>query len=240
VGKAHPCFQGSIRSAERPTREDLAKAPRDAWSRDTLYRSAGVDGEHRPGLRHELASALALFSVLQETSPDHPALLPRLPALLGESEGDRRAGRLPAEWEARLATLPPERFDLLAYLVAAHHGKVRLRLHAAPQDDEYFDGDGRGLPVRGVREGDRLNPVEAASGEALVPPVALSLEPARLGLSERTGPSWTERTLGLLRQYGPGALGFLEAILRAADIHASRLETPDPLLVDEIGKEAAR
>jgi CRISPR-associated endonuclease/helicase Cas3 len=126
-----------------------------------------------------------------------------------------------------------EEFDLVAYLVASHHGKVRVGLHAAPRDQDYRDRDGRGLPIRGIREGDRLPSVELVPGEPPIPEVTLTLDPAKLGLSSKTGISWRERCIGLLERYGPAALAFLEAILRAADVRASRLSTNDPALAAE-------
>ena len=132
-------------------------------------------------------------------------------------------------WTARL------RYSIsLVYLVASHHGKVRVALHAAPKDQEYRDRDGRGLPIRGIREGDRLPSVAVIPGEPLLPEVTLTLWPAMVGLSERTGISWRERCLGLMERYGPAGLAFLEAILRAADVRASRLKTNDPILVSEV------
>jgi len=74
AGKVHPAFAGSIVGQERPDRQDLAKAPEGAWLKGKkLYPMP--DGSHRPGFRHELASVLALFGVLQRHAPDHPALL---------------------------------------------------------------------------------------------------------------------------------------------------------------------
>ena len=236
VGKAHPCFQGSMRDskdAKRPPgRQDLAKAPEAAWNRRYLYHSQGEPTERRPGLRHELGSALALFATLLETQPDHPALAPR-PADLLESAASPipdRTPRPPLTWEARLRRLDAASFNLLAYLVASHHGKVRMSLHASPKDQDYRDEDGLGLPIRGLREHDVLSEIKGANDEGLVGRAILTLEPAHLGLSDRTGPSWTERTLGLLLSHGPGALAFLEAIVRAADVRATKLQTVDPLL----------
>jgi CRISPR-associated endonuclease/helicase Cas3 len=231
VGKTHPCFQGSIRLPdERPTRQDLAKAPKSAWQRENLYRSKIEPPDYRPGLRHEMASALALFASLVETQPNHPALRPR-PSDLDESYPKSvTTPRAPAAWEKSLADLDASAFNLVAYLVASHHGKVRMSLHASPTDQDYRDKDGRGLPIRGIRENDILPPIPGADGAVLVDTTSLTLEPAHLGLSERTGPSWTERTLELLRVRGPGSLALLEAIIRAADVRASRSGTPDPLL----------
>jgi len=61
-------------SADRPARSDLAKAPKEAWLPvNKLYPMD--NGGRRRGYRHELASTLALFAVLQRHAPDHPALL---------------------------------------------------------------------------------------------------------------------------------------------------------------------
>ncbi|MBI3405279.1 MAG: hypothetical protein HY046_07445, partial [Acidobacteria bacterium] len=128
-----------------------------------------------------------------------------------------------------------EAFDLLVYLVASHHGKVRAALHAAPKDQEYRvpNGDKRGLPIRGVREGDRLPSIMIDPAAPPLPEISLTLEPAVIGLSIRTGASWRERCLGLLGRFGPAGLAYLEALLRAADIRASRLRTNDPALLSE-------
>jgi CRISPR-associated endonuclease/helicase Cas3 len=117
------------------------------------------------------------------------------------------------------------------YFVACHHGKVRLALHAGPKDQDYRDpGDGRGLPIRGVREGDVLPSVLLDPSAPPLPPLTLTLEPASLGLSAQTGRSWRERTLDLVDRFGPGALAWLEALLIAADRRASRLKTSDTVL----------
>lgn len=237
-GKSHPAFQGALKPGpERPHRVDLAKGPEDAW-RDPRDMYRYLDGsESRPTFRHELASALGLFSLLELYAPQHPALL-------GSWSGVLEAlGKAPASVQSvspasplvqRLLDCSAEEFDLVAYLVASHHGKVRSALHASPKDQEYRDRDGNGLPIRGVREMDRLPSIVLVAGEAALPEVALTLSPAAIGLSERTGASWRERSESVLERFGPGALAFLEAILRAADVHASRLKTNDPLLAKEV------
>jgi CRISPR-associated endonuclease/helicase Cas3 len=194
------------------------------------------DSETRPAFRHELASALGLFAILQAYARRHPALLgpwSEVLAKLRKSPVSAEALPAPSPLVQRLLACSPESFDLLAYLVASHHGKVRVALHAAPSDQEYRDRDGRGLPIRGIREGDRLPSVALIPGEPALPEVTLTLSPAAVGLSERTGLSWRERSLGLMDRHGPAALAFLEAIVRAADIRASRLQTNDPALAAE-------
>jgi CRISPR-associated endonuclease/helicase Cas3 len=235
-GKSHPAFQGAMRpSPERPDRSDLAKGPAKAWRRPPrMYRY--LDGsDERPAFRHELASALGLFSLLQTFAPKHPALLgpwSDVLATLGHSPATDDPLPSPSPLIQRVLDCPADVFDLVAYLVASHHGKVRVGLHPAPQDQDYrvAPGDMRGLPIRGIREQDRLPSIIVAPGNPAVPDVALSLSPAAIGLSERTGISWRERCLGLLDRFGPGGLALLEAVLRAADVRASCLKTDDPAL----------
>lgn len=238
-GKSHPAFQGAMRGKERPARCDLAKGPEGAWRKPPdMYRFLD-DSETRSAFRHELASALGLFALLQTYAPQHPALLgpwSEVFVKLGKSPVSPEPLPGPAPLIQRLLDCSPETFDLLVYLVASHHGKVRVALHAAPKDQEYRDRDGRGLPIRGIREGDRLPSVVLVAGEPALPEVALTLSPATIGLSERTGISWRERCLGVVEGYGPAGLAFLEAILRAADVRASRLKTNDPALETEANR----
>ncbi|MCX7664445.1 MAG: CRISPR-associated helicase Cas3' [Gemmataceae bacterium] len=234
-GKSHPAFQGSIRGnvqTPRLNRMDLAKAPNDCWPKKYKYRYLD-DSETRPAFRHELASALGLFALLEVYQPTHEALLGPWKELfeqLKQPWPQNQSAPPPTPLIQRLLNCKATDFDLVAYLVASHHGKVRVALHAAPKDQDYHDQDGRGLPIRGIREGDRLPSVVLVLGEPPVPEVPLTLAPANLGLSFRTGKSWRERCLGLQELHGPAALAFLEAILRAADIRASQLKTEDPTL----------
>jgi CRISPR-associated endonuclease/helicase Cas3 len=194
------------------------------------------DSETRPAFRHELASALGLFALLQTYAPTHEALLgPWLQVLetLGHTVPNGQSVSPPTPLIERLLKCKAEEFDLVAYLVASHHGKVRVGLHAAPKDQDYQDRDGRGLPIRGIREGDRLPSIALVPGEPPLPEVCLSLEPSKIGLSGKTGISWRERCLGLQNRFGPCALAWLEAILRAADVRASQLATNDPALATE-------
>lgn len=233
-GKAHGVFQGMIRADARPPRVDLAKAPNDAWTKK--YKTAD-DKEERPGFRHELASCLALFDVLRRYAPSHPALLgpwTEVFALLGEGsipppENDRASA---TSLERAILECTAEEFDLVAYLVLCHHGKVRGALHAGPKDQNYIDRDRRGLPIRGVRDGDVLPSIELEPGEPL-PELRLTLAPAALGLSHVTGRSWRDRTHTLTERYGLAGLAWLEALLISADRRGSKVTTTDPLLTLE-------
>jgi CRISPR-associated endonuclease/helicase Cas3 len=229
LGKAHEAFQNSIEHESRPERSDLAKAPRDAWPIKKLY---AMNGGPRKGFRHELASTLGLFGVLRRHMPSHPALLGPwrevLPLLGANDQADRQS--TPSTLENEVLSLSAEEFDLLAYLVCSHHGKVRLTWHASPADQKSNDVVAR---IRGVREGDHLPAVmlATANGDYVgLPETELSLSPAAIGLSSQTGRSWTDRTLGLVQRHSAFQLGYLEALLRAADIRASKSPIVDVLI----------
>ena len=110
--------------------------------------------------------------------------------------------------------------DLIAYLIAAHHGKVRLGLRALP--DEQAPEDPERRYARGVWEGDVL-PEVAMGDRDRSAPVTLSL--GRMALGEGPeGASWSARTARLLEELGPFRLAWLEALVRIADWRASRGE----------------
>jgi CRISPR-associated endonuclease/helicase Cas3 len=113
--------------------------------------------------------------------------------------------------------------DLIAYLVAAHHGKVRMSLRAMPQEQEPPDAR---LFARGIWHGDVLPEVRFEDGEA-VPQTTLRLDLMQLGESAQ-GESWTTRTQRLLKQHGPFRLAWMETLVRIADWRASRAEQKGP------------
>ncbi len=121
------------------------------------------------------------------------------------------------ELASALAMLLQGEPDLAAYLVAAHHGKVRLSIRsipneAVPPQDQRF--------ARGIWDGDILPSVDLGEG-AIAPEIALTLVFMELGKSEQYGPSWLERSLKLLEEYGPFRLAYLESLIRVADWRAS-------------------
>lgn len=232
LGKAHAVFQNAIveylqtiiqtaakeekgssniEKEEVTSEEFLAKAPRGQNPR-LQYR--------RRGFRHELASALAML----------------------------QAGMS----------------DLAVYLVAAHHGKIRLSIRSLPTESRDKRGSlanievvsigklvtgaadilgvdrpknvdtiaastwlenvsGRTTPrfARGIWEGDVL-PKTRIGGGQMSPEVRLRLDVMELGLNESGQPSWTSRMLRLRDALGPFRLAYLESILRAADMRASK------------------
>ncbi len=112
--------------------------------------------------------------------------------------------------------------DLVGYLIAAHHGKVRMGLRALP--DERGPNDAKNPDkrfARGVWDGDRLPAFSV--DELSVPATEVALDVMELG-GGATGRSWATRTQELLERYGPFRLAFLEALVRIADWRASEKE----------------
>lgn len=119
--------------------------------------------------------------------------------------------------------------DLAAYLAAAHHGKARLALRSLPKardqgPDRYY--------VLGFRlPGDdddwkRENRLPAADlGDGVTTQEMLvDLAIARMGVSSNGERSWLDRALDMLERLGPFRLAYLEALVRAADVRASKAE----------------
>ncbi len=106
---------------------------------------------------------------------------------------------------------------VVAYLIAAHHGRARLTVRAlpgeVPPDDESVQF------ALGIRDGDQLPEVDLGTG-VVCTATMLDLTPMQLGGKE----SWTARALKLLAEVGPFRLAYLEMLLRAADVRASKKE----------------
>lgn len=249
-GKGHPAFQYNIRiTDDHPGRDDLAKAPKRNWvafqDRDRFCvpernRQCSQPFGPRRGFRHELATTLALFELLSLGDRWHGALLGPYRSLVEQGvlpPPEQPSSELENPIANELRRLSADEFNLLLYLVCCHHGKVRGNWQATPQDQEFPSQHGgylgEGQPLRGVREGDIIPAIELVGRDGqptTVPALTLRLDPAAIGLSIRYGASWSERFQALLRQHGPFTLGYLEALLRIADIRASRLDTIDPWL----------
>lgn len=105
--------------------------------------------------------------------------------------------------------------DLIAYIIAAHHGKVRMSLRAMPTEEPAPNGR---RFARGVWEGDELPALDFHGQHSNKTTLSLAL--MELGEGEQ-GPSWTARILNLLEQHGPFQLAWLEALVRLADWRAS-------------------
>ncbi|WP_367305975.1 type I-G CRISPR-associated helicase/endonuclease Cas3g [Alicyclobacillus acidocaldarius] len=112
------------------------------------------------------------------------------------------------------------RTRLVAYLIAAHHGKIRGQIRAST--NEQAPEDGRPF-ARGVWEGDELE-AYPIPGLGDWPQVRLSLSVMHMGQDHRGRESWAEGVQRLLEAYGPFRLAWYEALLRVADGRASRRE----------------
>jgi len=112
--------------------------------------------------------------------------------------------------------------DLIAYLILAHHGKVRMSLRAMP--NEQAGADVKRF-ARGIHEGDPLPALEFDGEHSVATTLKLAL--MEIGLGDQ-GPSWSERALRLLDRFGPFRLAWLETLVRLADWHASAAEQLEP------------
>ncbi|GGJ03933.1 hypothetical protein GCM10010885_11450 [Alicyclobacillus cellulosilyticus] len=131
---------------------------------------------------------------------------------------------------AYLADVAPEKRNdlavrLVAYLIAAHHGKVRVHIQSVP--DEQVPEDDR-LFARGVWDGDALPAVPLPDGRRL-PPATLRLGVMRAGTDPKDAAETESWVMGVQRllahpDYGPFRLAWLEAMLRVADWRASQKE----------------
>ena len=198
-GKAHSVFQDAIRDEA----DGAGKRPVDRAGKRDIAKAAPQEmwqRYKRKHFRHELASALGVLTLLK--SEQHP-------------EG----------WKSLDAHLT----NLALYLIAAHHGKVRLSIRSMP--DERTPDTSGALFARGVWEGDPLPSVDLGGNVTAPAVAALALSPMLLGRVDGQ-PSWAERVLRLrddkakaddiAPRFGPLKLAYLEALIRAADMRASK------------------
>jgi CRISPR-associated endonuclease/helicase Cas3 len=171
---------------------------------------------------HDVGKSHAVFQATMHECP--LAEVPGKTPLLAKSPS--RSRHLRKHFRHELASMlawleqagNTEDADLVAYLIAAHHGKVRLSLRAIPEEK---GPDGQRF-ARGVWEGDEL-PEIAMAGQEPVLATRLRLDLMELGEGDM-GPSWTARTQQLLDTYGPFRLAWMETLVRIADWRASGAE----------------
>ncbi len=252
-GKAHAAFKQKVEPDELEKAiahvpDGLpAKAPNHCWRRGKprLQPDSTPVPERdarRAGFRHELASGLAILELLRRHQPNHAALAwpdEELRAAFESVPSEPCTPLADSALAAEIAALNVKQFNLLIYLVAAHHGKVRLSLRSSPDDlreDVPWPCPPETRQARGVREGDSLPDValpglDFTSSQILAPAVTLYLDVMDLGLSSASGSSWRERTGALLAAHGPFRLAWYEAILRVADQRASKRAENNPATV---------
>jgi len=107
--------------------------------------------------------------------------------------------------------------ELIAFLIAAHHGKFRVSAEPLP-----YEKGTKTVHVFGNCEGDRLPSVQLLDGETS-PEIAISLAPFRIATDDGST-TWVERVMRLRdsEEHGPFRLAFLELLVRIADWRASR------------------
>ncbi|OGL44676.1 MAG: CRISPR-associated endonuclease Cas3'', partial [Candidatus Schekmanbacteria bacterium RBG_13_48_7] len=110
-------------------------------------------------------------------------------------------------------------FNLMLYLVAAHHGRIRLAIRSLP--DEIKPPENKRFAM-GVWD-EEVIPQVMLQSDMLFPETKISLDSMEIGLSQDGSQSWMERMIRLRdeKNIGPIKLSFFETILRVADIRAS-------------------
>lgn len=126
---------------------------------------------------------------------------------------------------------PARLYDLVSYLIGAHHGKLRLtpRIdHSHPTDGSEITNDR--LPTcLGVKAGDSIpasdngakSRINLGGGVEAQPVVAADVSVFELGGRPDDGWSWSDVALRLRDELGALRLAYLEALLRSADRAAS-------------------
>ena len=167
----------------------------EGWEAGT-YLAKAPDGcwrrYSRKHFRHELASALGVLTLL-------------------------KSGQVPKEW----AELAPYLQNLALFIIVAHHGKVRLSIRSMP--NETTPAMPGALFARGVWQDDTLPEVDLGDGVTTSKLEEIDVSPMLMGKVDGQ-PSWIERMLGLRdhKDLGPLRLAYLETVLRAADMRASK------------------
>lgn len=177
-----------------------------------------TDALRRAALWHDIGKAHPVFKARCGLT-DSEAPLAKTPAYNWRSTDKRNRKYFRHELASALAWLAQHdgesNADLITYIIAAHHGKVRMSLRAMPTEESAPNGR---RFARGVWESDEL-PALDFHGEHS-DKTTLSLALMELGEGEQ-GPSWTARALNLLENHGPFQLAWLETLVRLADWRAS-------------------
>jgi CRISPR-associated endonuclease/helicase Cas3 len=181
---------------------------------ETFLASHKLDESHADALRlaaakHDWGKAHEVFQRTLHEHDDSTELLAK--QVRGSGGHERRHFR--HELASALAMLSSGDPELAVYMVAAHHGRIRMGIRSMPGETEREQR----RRARGIEEGDSLPGCELAPG-IMVPAIQLSLATMELGAE---GGSWTDRMLRLRDTIGPFRLAYLEMLLRAADERAS-------------------
>jgi CRISPR-associated endonuclease/helicase Cas3 len=181
--------------------------------------------EALPGLGLEPHhGALAVAARFHDWGKAHPVMQETLQGvtplgrdLLAKSAGNGRHSRrfFRHELASALAMIGAGESDVAAYVVAAHHGRIRVVVRSMP--GERMAGRER---VRGIEDSERLLACTLGGGVERAE-TAIFLDSAKLGRLQSGTASWTDRVLRLRDELGPFRLAYLEMLLRIADETAS-------------------
>ncbi len=173
-----------------------------------------------PGLPDEQRQAVVLAARYHDLGKSHEVFQEMLRSgggdppegLLAKSKAPYNTGRCARpyfrhELASALILMSGDHPWLMTYLVAAHHGTVRVSVHPGPDEAPL---------VLGIQAGDRTPQIELSTGERFP---AGTLQPAAFG-SEGC---WTPRVLSLLNRddLGPFRLAYLETLVRVSDWRSS-------------------
>ncbi len=218
-----------------PLRQHCEDTARHAAVLETaLAHLAGIPWEEiwYAALWHDAGKAHESFQEMLLAHLDEPERQKRRKTLWAKSDcdyfrnpycGRNRRRYFRHELASAIALLENEADDLVAYLVACHHGKVRLSIRSQAGETA---AKGVIRYARGVWEGDELPACELGGGE-IMPRTRLRLGYMEMGLNPETGKSWLERALALRDRFGPFRLAFLETLVRIADWRATIEEERD-------------
>lgn len=189
---------------------------------------------------HDAGKAHLAFQEMLRSSLPEGEIAPPAEVLVAKSPGNGRMDASRRHFRHELGSalailehveeLEEKGRDLAAYLAASHHGKVRIGIRSLPGVRRGFTDSN---PNTDCLLGYRLSTLETIPAVELdeglqIGKTTLDLPPlARIGLDENGQPSWLERSLDLLKWLGPFRLAYLEAVLRAADMRASKEEQED-------------
>jgi CRISPR-associated endonuclease/helicase Cas3 len=210
---------------------DALSCSADQWREELLTAALWHDvGKAHPCFQNFLTNG-------RESDPDYPGYRLQLLAKAPWKSGVRfERPHFRHELASALAWLQngqsrDERLrDLVAYLIATHHGKVRLSLRAMPNESIPSDVDGHPEPdrlhARGIWDGDKMPADDAPPLSIEGIPISLlplDLSPMRMG-DVNGSPSWSSRVVHLrdATDLGIFRLAWLETILRAADAEGSK------------------
>lgn len=206
----------------------------DDHLRETRDQAAALLDALDPGLGPELGQAVVAAALTHDVGKANPdwqdglratATLADGPAgLLAKSPGTGRLvvpGRTAFRHELQSALLlaspealalreragiTEEHLALVCYLVAAHHGKIRLQVRPSTGTTE---------STLGLRDGEEFS--SSTVLEVPIDPWTVDLGLLSLGGEQ----SWTRSALELLDGHGPFVLAYLEMLVRVADWRAS-------------------